>query len=186
MKKFSKDQIQQIAIGALFAFLFVFVYWRYFLKPTTAAIKEKKIKIEEMSKRVEELDRRAKRLDRLKTELAAAEQDWQGLRARLPDKRDLPGIINTITQITHKHRLTLSTISPMQSRGSDLYNEYPFNITITGTYHDIAQFLVSVGNLDRIYRAENLSLTPAAPTPEAPNVSVGASLTLITYQYKGS
>lgn len=186
MKKFSKEQIQQIAVAILFTFLFIFAYFRYFLKPMLSDLKEKKVKIEELSKRAEELEKRANKLDRLKEDYKIAEITWESLKARLPDKRDLPGIIQTITKITQKHQLILTSLSPQPPRGSDLYEEYPFDLRVTGSYHDVARFLVTIGTLERIYRAENLTLSPMGPTPGAAGASVSASMTLITYKYKGS
>ncbi|MBI4668373.1 MAG: type 4a pilus biogenesis protein PilO [Elusimicrobia bacterium] len=183
--KLSKEQIQQIAVAVLMTALVGFVYFKYFLKPNMESIKENKAKVVDLTGRVDELEKRAKKRERLLIEIEQAETAWQALKAKLPEKQDMPGILKIIDQLTRRHRLQMGSIAPQPISSSELYYEIPFAISVTGSYHDLAMFLEAFGKTERIFHARNLSISPAASTPERPQTSVSASLTLVTFQYKG-
>lgn len=184
--KLTKQQIQQIALGVMLTGLGCFTYYRYFLTPKLAQIKEKKVQIEQLSKRLEELQRRAAKRSQLLADIAKAERQWEDLKSRLPNDRELPAILQTINRIAQKHRVVLQNLRPGPIQAADLYYEIPFGLTTTGAYHDVAAFLVEMGNLTRVYKVRDLTLSPAAGGAERPDISIGASFTLVTYQYKGS
>ncbi|MBI2069999.1 MAG: type 4a pilus biogenesis protein PilO [Elusimicrobia bacterium] len=183
--KLSKEQIQQIAAAVMMAALGSFVYFKYFLKPNLESIKKNKVKVVELTKRVEDLEKRAKKRERLLAEIAEAESAWTALRAKLPDTQNMPNILQVITQMARKHRVQVSNINPMSASSAGLYDEIPFGLSITGSYHDVALFMETMGKMERIFHTRNLSLSRASPTTEAPWISVSVSLTLVTYQYKG-
>lgn len=184
--KLNKQQIQQIVFGILLTGLGCFTYYRYFLTPKLAEIKEKKVQIEQLSKRLEELQRRAAKRSQLLADIAKAERQWEDLKSRLPNDRELPVILQTINRLAQKHRVVLQNLRPEPIQTADLYYEIPFVLVTVGAYHDVAAFMVEMGNLTRVYKVRNLSINPSPGSAERPDISVGASFTLVTYQYRGS
>ncbi|MBI4369430.1 MAG: type 4a pilus biogenesis protein PilO [Elusimicrobia bacterium] len=184
--KLTKQQQQTILAVVLMAGMVTFGYVQYFLRPTLKKIKADKAKISELSKRVDDLDRRARNRERLVSEIDQAEKTWVFLRAKLPDKKNLPQILQTINQLTRRFRIRMGSINPQGITSSELYYEIPFGLTVTCSYHDLALFLAAMGETERIFHARGVSISPSPPTANEPWVSISANLTLVTFQYKGS
>lgn len=183
--KLTKEQMQQIAAGILMTGLFAYAYTTYFYKPKMASIKKTTEEIQALTTRLEELKKRAARKDRLMAEIAAAERRWEDLKARLPEGRQLPQILQTITKIAQRHRMEITRLEPKPVVSADLYNEIPFGVTFSGSYHDLVLFLTEIGSLERLYHARDMVLSPAAATQTNPATSVSATLTLVTFEYRG-
>ncbi len=181
----TKEQQQQIATAIMFLALGSYLYYKYFYSQITLKIKANTVKIEELSERLTKLERRAAQRDRLRREIASAESEWETLKLKLPEETDLPSILETITVLAQKSRIKIGSLSPQALRALELYEEIPFSTNLTGSYHDLAQFLTSLAGVERIFHARNVGLNQATPSVEQPWATINASLSLITFKYKG-
>ena len=43
----------------------------------------------------------------------------------------------------------------------ELYDEIPYNVTMTSSFHSLGHFLTALGKGDRLFAARNLALSPA-------------------------
>lgn len=184
--KISKELGQKIAVTVLMSGLFIFAYAKYFVQPALKSIKANSKKVEELSGRVNELERRAKRRDKLVVEIAQAEATWASLKALLPEKQELPTILKVMDKISRKFRVSLGSINPLALTDTDLYQEIPFGLVVTGSYHDVAMFLETMGKMERIFHARDLILSAGGASSETPWATVTGNLILVTFQYKGS
>ncbi|MFC1520804.1 type 4a pilus biogenesis protein PilO [Elusimicrobiota bacterium] len=181
----SKEQQQQIVAGALMLAAAGYIYTQYFFKPTMKTIKESKEKIVELNGRITQLQMKTAKLDRLKREIEVLNKEWAKLEENLAKDRDLPKVLDFVMQLARKHQITILSIAPKKPSPQPLYNEISYQMTIVGAYHDVAQFLVSIGKEKRIFHAKKLSFNPATPTLTSPKATLQVGMELVTFQHKG-
>jgi Tfp pilus assembly protein PilO len=64
------------------------------------------------------------------------------------------------------------------------YNEVPFQITLSGTYHSLAHFLADLGQESRIISEKNINFTPESSGKDY-STTINAGFVLIAYTFKG-
>lgn len=109
--------------------------------------------------------------------------------AKLPDKIDIPGLIEDISKMGIQSGLNFNYIKPKAEIRHQQYLALPIEISLTGTYLQINQFIGQLSRLSRIIIIEDFHITHVndqnnsaisnLPLVERP---LKMELTAITYQ----
>lgn len=182
--KLTKEQQQLIVAGVLMTGALGFVYVKYFWIPTKQKIAEATTKLEGVNKKIKQAEDTARRLPQLQRQLAELEVLAQEAEEKLPKKKEVPKLIETLSDLAKEHRVDIQSISPAGSGKRENYQENFYSLVIQGSYHSVARFLTALGMEERILHSRNLTLSPITSALQ-PSFTVQASFTLVVYQYKG-
>lgn len=97
---------------------------------------------------------------------------------QLPDKTEVPELLIDITQAGLGRGLQFQTFKPQRTRQEDFYAEMPISLAVSGTYHQLGEFVSDLASLPRIVTIGNLDLTPIKGTDR-----LTMSATTKTYHY---
>lgn len=96
---------------------------------------------------------------------------------QLPNKTEVPNLLVDITQAGLGRGLDFVLFKPEKEKPLDFYAELPVSIKVTGTYHELAEFVSDVAALPRIVTVGDLNIT----ADKAGKLSMAA--TAKTYRY---
>lgn len=160
--KSQRDQVMflvcLVAIGLAGA------YWNFVFTP-------KSEEISTMQERVDTLESRNNRaraelakgnVDQLKADAERFARDLEVMRQLVPTGNEVPALLEQVSTAARRVGLDLSAVSPEPVVEGDQFDTYRYRISVTGGYHEVAEFLTNVGSLTRIVAPVNLALTPAA------------------------
>lgn len=146
------------------------------------------------SNRWEELDQKVKEEDTLKEEwlskkkqtvnldeyrkqLAEIDRQFGALLKQLPNKTEMDNLLVDVNQAGLGRGLQFELWKPAPEQTRDFYAEVPVTISVTGSYHDLGNFVGDVAKLPRIVTLNDISI----------DGSKGAGLkmdaTAVTYRY---
>ena len=163
-----------------------YFYWNFMLKPTMASIREREEKYQDLLTKISTAERQARRLPALQSELAKLQLDLTSLEKQLPKDKDIPNIIRILTREAIQQGLQFVRLSPKPQNKQQYFEIIPFELQFTGNMHALARFLASLGQQDRIFQAQNISLAPAGGQSESQGVvNLNINLTIQTYSYAG-
>ena len=77
---------------------------------------------------------------------------------QLPNKTEVPNLLVDITQAGLGRGLDFVLFKPEKEKPLDFYAELPVSIKVTGTYHELAQFVSDVAALPRIVTVGDLNI----------------------------
>jgi type IV pilus assembly protein PilO len=140
-----------LLLGATFYFL------QY--KPQSEVIAGLEANLSEQEKRLATLKQAVARLPALQEELAKAEEDFAHLLTLLPDQKEIPALLDTISQLGAQVGLENILFQPQPERVHEFYAAIPIRLTLLGNYHKLGAFLDSMSKLNRILKVENLNMT---------------------------
>lgn len=83
---------------------------------------------------------------------------------QLPDRTEVPELLIDITQAGLGRGLQFDLFKPQNRRVADFYAELPINIKVSGTYHQLGNFVSDVAALPRIVTIGDIVLTPVSDT----------------------
>jgi len=186
MGKLTKQQQQMIAMVAAFLLGGGYFYWNFMLKPTLDNIKVREEKYHDLLAKIETAERQARRLPALQNELAKLQVDLASLEKQLPKDKDVPNIIRILTREALQQGLQFMRLGPKPLSKQQFFEIIPFDVQFTGTMHSLARFLASLGQQDRIFQAQNITLVPAGSQSDLQGVvNLSITLTIQTYSYAG-
>jgi len=124
-----------------------------------------------------------RRLPQLREEVRRIELDLNRLLEILPTKRNTEELIKKIEALTRQGDFFLKSFVPKEYVNKDFYAEWPIDVQLDGTYHNLALFFDKMARFSRIINVESLALTGY---PDARlGRTLAANFTLKTFIYLG-
>ena len=111
----------------------------------------------------ENKQRKAANYDAYKAQLAQMEQSFGTMLRQLPGKTEIPSLIVDISQTGLAAGLKEKLFQPQGEITKDFYAEKPITISLSGGYHEIANFVSGIASLPRIVTLHDIIITPDDP-----------------------
>lgn len=147
-----------------------YFYFFYFLQPAI----ENKTKLEESLSNLEtqiiSRQRVVKQIEQHKIEIAKLKENLQMALAKLPEKKEIPGLLSSASEAGTTAGLEFLLFEPMTPAPMEFYAEIPVKISVRGGFHDIARFFDAVANLPRIVNVTNIKIGNANKGKDGRNV----------------
>jgi type IV pilus assembly protein PilO len=122
----------------------------------------------------------AANLTAYKTQMVEMENTFGALLRQLPSDTEVPGLLEDITRTGLGSGLEFEEIKLLPEAAQQFYIELPIQITVTGTYHDLATFASGVASLPRIVTLHDFEIKPVdAKSPGKLRMNILAK----TYRY---
>ncbi|MBN1604667.1 MAG: type 4a pilus biogenesis protein PilO [Chitinispirillaceae bacterium] len=102
-------------------------------------------------------------LNTLKEDLNRSENTLDSLKSMFPDNKEIPKLIREITGVARASGITATKFNPLADVEREYYIENRYNITVSGTYHNLANFFAFLANFQLII---NLSTVSILANPE--------------------
>jgi type IV pilus assembly protein PilO len=175
------DRTKKILILAGVLVLLTALYvWALFL-PAHKKIGELDSKLSEL------LDKKAEN-EAIVQDLAAFKREYHQLElsltqamAQLPDKKEIPSLLENISNLGRESGLDVSLFKPGAQKPKGFYAEVPVDIKLVGTFHNLLTFFYRVGNLHRIVNISDLSINRSKAGASASSLDTACKAT--TYKF---
>lgn len=116
-------------------------------------------------------------LDALRKQMADVEGRFAELLKQLPTEKEVPGLLEDITEIGRQAGLEFNLIALQPERKSQFYVELPIRIQVRGDYHQMGEFVSGVAAIKRIVTLHDFSLQPSGENTLSMEISAK------TYRY---
>lgn len=163
-----------VLLGGLFVWLVVL--------PKTSEIASSRKEIVTLNQRLNQARIRARNLKKFEAEQAAVTAQFQEALKLLPNQREIPSLLRTITQLGTDSNLDFLLFSPNNEKASNFYIEIPVAIKVRGTYHNVASFFDKVGRMERIVNILDVSMKPEKPL----STTLITTCNAVTYRFRGT
>jgi type IV pilus assembly protein PilO len=171
----------RIAIFAGTIVILVVAFWYFVYDPYSTEIAETEGKIAKLQTEINKAKARAGNLKRFEVEYAEVDAQFQEALKLLPNTKEIPSLLKSVTQLGTDSQLEFLLFSPQRERAQDFFMEIPVSIEVSGTYHNVAIFFDKVGQMERIVNILNVSMTPQKER----STILTARFDAVTYRFKG-
>lgn len=100
-------------------------------------------------------------LDAYRQQMTEMEESFGELLKQLPADTEVPGLLEDITNTGLGTGLSINSIGLKPEVSREFYVELPIDISVRGTYHDMASFVSGVAALPRIVTLHDFNIKPA-------------------------
>ena len=147
------------------------------------SLESKKNELAALEQKINQGRAAERRLPQLREEVRRIELDLQRLLQILPTRRNVEELIKKVEALARQGDFYLKRFTPKGYITRDFYAEWPIDIAIDGTYHNLALLFDKLARFSRIINVEDLVMVgfPNAPAGR----TIGANFTAKTFIYLG-
>ncbi|QEW05251.1 type IV pilus inner membrane component PilO [Nitrincola iocasae] len=142
------------------------------------AVEQEIVRENELKAQYEDKAFRVANLDALRRQMADVEERFSEILKQLPTDKEVPGLLEDISDIGRQAGLSIESIALQPETRTDFYIELPINIQVSGTYHQMGEFVSGVAAIERIVTLHDYSIQTTA------NDQLSMTINAKTYRYE--
>ena len=135
------------------------IYW-FIVKDKAPQLERERGEEVELRLTFENKQQKAANYQDYKDQLAQIQQSFGTMLRQLPGETEIPSLIVDISQTGLAAGLQEKLFVPQPEMPRDFYAEKPINIRLTGSYHEIGNFVSGIAALPRIVTLHDINITP--------------------------
>jgi type IV pilus assembly protein PilO len=145
-------------IGLLVVLFILICAASYFslIQPKYNELKSLDARLTELQNQIENDRKIAANLPALQREFDKLNNDLQAALTELPNEKEIPTLLTSITDEGKKAGLDFLVFRPKPEEPKEFYAAVPVDITVSGSYHSVGNFFAAVGSLPRIVNISNV------------------------------
>lgn len=152
-------QQRRLLIG-LVPLLALFAFWYFLHGNRVAELETMQTRLETLETRNSQARMRAPQSRQLEERLATFERHVERLEQLVPRGEEVSRLLNQISERADQIGVSIARFQPAGTSAGTHYTRRTFEMTVHGTYHEIARFLSDIGSLPRIITPIDLSVIP--------------------------
>ena len=186
IKDFSKLQwYYQVLIVAGFCGLMLGLAWYQYLSPIQVSIEGKKVELDAVKAQVLKSQAEERAFATFKAESAALQEQLDRLKSVLPLEKETDQILRQVQSSASSSALRILRVVSKATIDHDVYTEWPIEMEIVGTFHNLGRYLDKIRLLPRIVNISNMKMQSRATDGAGGTLpTVGATYTATTFVYK--
>ncbi len=170
-----------LIIGLVVAALLIFVTENYVFKDMEKNIAARTKDLDALKKKVQEGRIAESRLTQFREEAERLETELQRLLRILPTMKQTDELIKKLKSLTERGNFRLVTFQPQGLIKKEFYSEWPINVQLQASYHELALFFDRLSRFSRIINVETLNAM--ANNRRGSEYTINVSFTMKTFIY---
>ena len=171
-----------LAIGLFIGILLAGAAHYFWIKGMNEDIERKRTQLKGLQEEIAKGRAAERKLAQFREEVKRLELELSKLLQILPSSRNTEELIKRIETLTRQGDFTLKKFTPQEPVARDFYSEYPIDIMLDGTYHNLALLFDRMSRFSRIINVEDLKVNGL---DNAPGKSIAAQFIAKTFIYTG-
>jgi type IV pilus assembly protein PilO len=151
--------IKAIVLLLVFGLILGGGYW-FMIKDQYAALERVEAEEATLKQQYEAKAFQVANLEAYRQQMEEMEESFGALLKQLPKDTEVPGLLEDITNTGLGTGLAINSIALKPEVTREFYVELPIDISVRGTYHDIASFVSGVAALPRIVTLHDFNIKP--------------------------
>jgi type IV pilus assembly protein PilO len=159
------------------------LYYYYVYSPRSVELTATEARVDSL----ENMNRAAKAqlaagtVGELQDQLKTYSENLQLMRQLVPESNQVPALLEQVSTAARRAGLEISKFEPIGPESGRDFDAYRYKLGVTGSYHDIAEFLTNVGSLSRIVVPLNVQMNSTGAATTDPRKAVMTTFELHTY-----
>jgi type IV pilus assembly protein PilO len=119
----------------------------------------------------------SQRLAEFKAMYVSKQQEYEDLKALLPEQRELTNVLQGVQDRAHDAHLVLSSFAPKDDFQQDFYNGKKISVGVTSTFSSLREFFELMARYQRIVSITNFEITQLDKQNDGMTVKANFDLT---------
>jgi len=171
----------QLGLSALVAAVILGLFWWQYWSPAQEEYKTKSVQLEQLRTEIRALEVTANKLQEFQREVALLEAKLETLKRILPPEKETPDLMRKVQSLAAQSNLVIRKFTPGTTVTKEFYQEWPINMEVDGSYHNLGFFFDRVRRLSRLVNIGTVKVT--SRTEQSVSNTVSAACVATTFVY---
>jgi len=167
----------QVGLIVALAVAGVAAFYYLYATPAMAEMEQQQQKLAALRADINKGMATARKLPQFQAQVAELQTRLDGLRAVLPDEKDFGDLLRSLQTLAMQSNLTIRVFKPAPVVTKQLHAEWPINIELDGTYHNLGLFFDRISRFSRIINIGNIVLKAKDRAEQNATISVACVAT---------
>ncbi len=155
--------VRIVAVMVAFVAAVALGVYMFVIKSEMPVLQRAEIEERELRATFEERQIKTANFDAYRAQLAEIEQSFGAMLRQLPGRTEVPNLLVDISQTGLGAGLEEKLFQPMGEIRRDFYAELPIKIRLTGSFHELGNFVSGIAALPRIVTLHDIAIRPINP-----------------------
>ncbi|OFW21805.1 MAG: hypothetical protein A3H97_07975 [Acidobacteria bacterium RIFCSPLOWO2_02_FULL_65_29] len=169
----------QIGAFAVLGVVGIGLFYQYYEVPTRAEMTGRESQLKALRADIAKGLETAKKLPEFRAQVDDLEGRLSNLRAVLPEEKDAGELLRRLQTVATQSNLQIRAFKPAATVTKSLHAEWPIQLELDGTFHNLAIFFDRVGKFTRIVNISGVDIV--GKTQPAPNSTITARCVATTF-----
>jgi type IV pilus assembly protein PilO len=156
-------------------------FWWFWWSPKQEEFKQKTAQLDALRTEIRALEVTANKLQEFQREVALLEAKLETLKRILPPEKETPDLMRKVQSLAAQSNLVIRKFTPGATVSKEFYQEWPINVEVDGSFHNLGFFFDRVRRLSRLVNVGTVKIT-SRPTQTVSN-TIAASCVATTFVY---
>lgn len=148
----------QVGVFVALSVAAVGAFWYFYESPVRDEMQVRQKQLDELKVEIAKGQNIARKLPEFRAQVAELETRLDGLRAVLPEQKDVGDLLRRIQTLATQSNLEIRGFKPQAIAQKTMHAEWPISLELEGTYHDLALFFDKISKVPRIINVSDLSI----------------------------
>ncbi len=135
------------------------LYFQMFFRPRQEELKVLDTELNKLMKELNESRAITRDYHKFKEEVAKLDAELKNALTQLPNEKEIPEILRTITSLGKESNLEFTLFRPKSEEPQQFYANVPIELSVLGSYHNTGIFFDKVGKLPRIINVVDFNMS---------------------------
>ncbi|RKX70944.1 hypothetical protein DRP53_03325 [candidate division WOR-3 bacterium] len=149
---------QRFLVVVIIVAVAIFLFFKFVYAKNQKTIQTLEQKRAELAEKVKKAEEAKAKLPELEARYQLRLKQWEIAQTMLPTEKEIPNLINIITNSGIKSGVLISYFKPSHPQPRGDYAEIQLKLKATAGYHNLGKFLAYIGNLPRIIKISSAKL----------------------------
>jgi type IV pilus assembly protein PilO len=148
----------QVALVAVLALGLLGAYYYVHEAPARAELATRQQQLDALKAEIARGRATAQKLQEFQAEVVDLQGRLDGLRAVLPEQKDVGDLLRRIQTLATQSNLEIRAFKPQPIVTKQVHAEWPISLELAGTYHDLGLFFDKVSKVPRIINVSGITI----------------------------
>ena len=155
--------VRAISVVVVFVAVSALGVWYFVVQAEMPILERAELEEQELRATFEERQTKAANFDAYRAQLAEIERSFGAMLRQLPGRTEVPNLLVDISQTGLGAGLEEQLFQPMGEVRREFYAELPIRIRLSGSYHELGNFVSGIAALPRIVTLHDIGIRPVGP-----------------------
>lgn len=152
-----------VSVVVVFVAVAILGVYMFVIKTELPMLDRVVLEEQELRATFEERQTKTANFDAYRAQLAEIERSFGTMLRQLPGRTEVPNLLVDISQTGLGAGLEEKLFQPMGEIRREFYAELPIKIRLTGSYHELGDFVSGIAALPRIVTLHDIGIRPVTP-----------------------
>ncbi len=152
-----------VSVVVVFGAVAMLGVYMFVIKSELPTLERAELEEQELRATFEERQTKTANFDAYRAQLAEIERSFGTMLRQLPGRTEVPNLLVDISQTGLGAGLEEKLFQPMGEIRREFYAELPIKIRLTGSFHELGDFVSGIAALPRIVTLHDIGIRPVTP-----------------------